>query len=284
MVLVLAIKSSVTSQNEGESAIQGRSTSGASESDTARKERAHAQDATWNVGGDQLKRCSTAHARQLTNTERTFCSLRDGERTSFQELVLLWSLHCLSEATQLGESPETAFARLVREGRGEARVSTLNSRREAGTGSHETRRCSNCHSSTALMRWVITRTPVTSLKSRMVVLGFTDSWERKPLHHRHCHDVVDSPSLIVAGSQCSKPMQRRPSCKGQLKIKNLMVSWLQNCRKHGAWNTSLYIYEKSGVRVDGRTLCFVGKSRERHDKSRMENLNNRAVFLGQNFV
>ena len=44
---------------------------------------------------------------------------------SFQELVLLWSLHCLSEATQLGESPETAFAGLVREGRGEARVSTL---------------------------------------------------------------------------------------------------------------------------------------------------------------
>ena len=41
---------------------------------------------------------------------------------------------------------------------------------------------------------------------------------------------------------------------------------------------------KISVRVGRCTTREVGKSRERHDKSRVENLDNRTVFLGQNVV
>ena len=120
------------------------------------------------------------------------------------------------------------------------------------------------------MRWVITRNPETSLKSRMVVLGFTDSWKRNPLHHRHCHDVVDSPSSIVAGSQCSKPMQRTAVLQGSVEDQELHGELVAELSQ--AWGL-----KTPPVCTSTKKRC-VGKNRERHDKSRMENPDNRAVF------
>ena len=41
----------------------------------------------WNVDGDQLVRCSSAHLRPVSTAEQTLCSLRDGEARTFQQVV-----------------------------------------------------------------------------------------------------------------------------------------------------------------------------------------------------
>ena len=41
----------------------------------------------WIVDGDQLVRCSSAHLRPVSTAEQTLCSLRDGEKRNFVDLV-----------------------------------------------------------------------------------------------------------------------------------------------------------------------------------------------------
>ena len=141
--------------------------------------------------------------------------------------------------------------------------------------------------STALMRmrWVITQKPDPSQKARLVVLGFTRAQlgatpSASPTVSRRGRQFQDQ-----RASEFSKRMLRRPFCGGHLKIKNCTLNRLQNCQKRWACNTTnayncedrctgRRMHHPHGGGVSGGGAWRVGA----------EDLENRTVFLGQNFV
>ena len=116
---------------------------------------------------------------------------------------------------------------------------------------------------------MMTRKPDSSLKARLAVLGFTD------LQLGGKHTVVTRHASIQ--SRCENGLFVR----GSWEFKNCIVNGLLNCHKRRAWNTIHANNNVFSARVDKSTTRVVGKSRGRHDKSGMENLDNRTVFLGQ---
>ena len=183
-----------------------------------------------------------------------FCTTRPQWRHCSQsEVVEVEFALCQSQSTQLGESPETAFAGLFRKGRGKVRLSTVTAEEKRELVRAEQSEISNImkHAtvqaatrsgvhSTALMRmrWVITQKPDPSQKARLVVLEFTRAQlgatpTASPTVSRRGRQFQDHKA-----SECSKPMLRRPFCRGQLKIKNCTFNGLQNCHKRWAWNTT----------------------------------------------
>ena len=225
-----------------------------------------------------------------------FCTTRFQLRQCSQnEVVEVEIALSQSEASQLSDCQETAFAGWVRERRGEVRVSTLTAEEKLELARDKQSEINSFMKHAAVqaatrpsvrptvlmrMRLVITRKPDPSLKS-------TRSWERNPASPRvsRCGRQL---CLTVAGSQRMRVF--KADCKdglfeeGQLDIKIYFVNQLQNCNSRWAGNTTNAYNYQNLVQADGCTTRVVGKSRERHDKSMMENLDKRAMFLGGKFV
>ena len=111
----------------------------------------------------------------------------------------------------------------------------------------------------------------------MIVLGFTDpQLGAKPSAPPTASRRGQQLFLTVAGSQGMRVF------KADAKTAFLQGSvgdqephcepFAENVTGVGLGTPPMRTTAKIGVRADGRTTCVVGKSRERHDKSRMENL------------
>ena len=186
--------------------------------------------------------------------------------------------HCYqSDATQLGESPKAAFVGLVREGRGEVRVSTMTAEEKRQLVRAKQSEISSFMKHAAVqaatrsgvhpkvlmgMRWMITRKPDSSQKVRLVLEFTHPQLGPKPTSPTvsRCDQLFFTVAISHRECELSKDA-KTAICKAHQEIRKSFVS-----------------------RVDGRTTCVVRKSRERHRKSSMDDLGNGAVFLDQNFV
>ena len=79
-------------------------------------------------------------------------------------------------------------------------------------------------------------------KARFAVVVFTDLQQgRNPMHHRQYHNEIVNSSSTVAGAERLRVFESRGT---QLKIRNSVVSKLQNFHWHWAWNiTSVSTHE-----------------------------------------
>ena len=168
----------------------------------------------------------------------------------------------VSVGGELCASPEIAFAGLVREERGEVCVSTRTAEEkwELVRAKQKEIRSNRKHTAfqaatrsgvhpTALMRmrWVLTQKPDSSLKARLVVLGFADpQLGAKPtasLVSRHGTTLLEC-GRITGHASVQSRCKVGFCCSCQEETKNFIVNPLQNCHKRWAWNaTNAYNYE-----------------------------------------